>query len=342
MDWDREEDWQKPPDQRRSYFTMSEENNYTIWSFLKKAHERGLIYRGFDAMPWCPRCGVGISQMEMNEGYRVVAHRAVFVRFPLRERPGESLLVWTTTPWTLTSNVGAAVNPELTYLKIRQGDQVYYLGKGAFSARRMEEEFKNKAEWVEGVPKLKTLEQLFKEKKGGFEILGEIPGADMVGWAYDGPFDELPAQEQPLWLPGRTWRAVVEKQRWAPALSGRQAHRVVSWKDVSEAEGTGIVHIAPGCGKEDFGLGKQVGLPPIAPLNEEGVYHTGFGDLSPARKRFCRRPRTGSSPTCSKRACCSRRKNTPIAIRIAGAARPSCSIAWSTNGSSACRGARRS
>src|SRR6059036_1041613 len=123
MDWDRDEDWLKPPDERRSYFTMSEENNYTIWSFLKKCHERGLIYRGFDSMPWCPRCGVGISQMEMNEGYRVVAHKAVFLRLPLRERPGENLLVWTTTPWTLTSNVGAAVNPELTYLRVKQGDQ---------------------------------------------------------------------------------------------------------------------------------------------------------------------------------------------------------------------------
>ncbi|HEY1860620.1 MAG TPA: class I tRNA ligase family protein, partial [Gemmataceae bacterium] len=59
MDWDREEDWHKPPDQRRSYFTMSDENNYTIWSFLKKCHERELIYRGYDAMPWCPRCSVG-------------------------------------------------------------------------------------------------------------------------------------------------------------------------------------------------------------------------------------------------------------------------------------------
>ena len=114
MDWDRTEDWAKPPDARRSYFTMSETNNYTIWSFLKKAHGRGLVYRGYDAMPWCPRCGVGISQMEMNEGYRNIAHRAVFVRFPLRERPGENLLVWTTTPWTLPSNVVCrAVNPEL-------------------------------------------------------------------------------------------------------------------------------------------------------------------------------------------------------------------------------------
>ena len=85
MDWDRTDaDWAKPPDERKSYFTMSEENNYTIWSFLKKCHERGLIYRGYDAMPWCGRCGVGLSQMEMHEGYQLVAHRSVLQKFPLR------------------------------------------------------------------------------------------------------------------------------------------------------------------------------------------------------------------------------------------------------------------
>src|SRR6266545_7451371 len=159
MDWDREEDWQKPPDERRSYYTMSEENNYTIWSFLKKCHERGLIYRGYDAMPWCPRCSVGLSQMEMAEGYQLVAHRAVFVRFPLRGRPGENLLAWTTTPWTLSSNVAAAVNPGLTYLKVKHRDQVYYVAQGAFRTHRLEEAFKQKE--YKAFQRLKTLEQIF-------------------------------------------------------------------------------------------------------------------------------------------------------------------------------------
>jgi isoleucyl-tRNA synthetase len=277
MDWDREEDWRKPPDERRSYFTMSEENNYTIWSFLKKCHSRGLIYRGYDAMPWCPRCSVGLSQMEMSEGYWLVAHRAAFVRFPLRGKPNENLLVWTTTPWTLTSNVAAAVNPQLTYLKVQHRDQVYYLAKGAFTAHRLEEEFKRK-EWIDGVPRLKTLEQVFKEK-GGFEVVGEVSGAEMVGWTYEGPFDELPAQGHPHGYPEEIAR-VVEKQGWAPATPARQAHRVIAWKDVGEAEGTGIVHIAPGCGKEDFGLGKEEGLPPVAPLDEYGVFLGGFGPLA--------------------------------------------------------------
>jgi len=276
MDWDRDEDWLKPPDERRSYFTMSEENNYTIWSFLKKCHERGLVYRAYDSMPWCPRCAVGISQMEMHEGYQRVAHRAVFVRFPLRGRPRENLLIWTTTPWTLTSNVAVAVNPTLTYLRIRHRNQVYYLAKGTFTAQRLEDEFRRK-EWVEGVPKLKSIEQIFKEK-GGYEILGELSGTEMLEWPYDGPFDEFEAQGHPGGFSAEIADVAV-KQKWGPAKAAREIHKVIPWDAVSEAEGTGIVHIAPGCGKEDFALGKQEGLVPIAPLDETGIFLPGFGEL---------------------------------------------------------------
>src|SRR5262245_38344889 len=277
MDWDREEDWQKPPDQRRSYFTMSEENNYTIWTFLKKCRDRGLVYKAYDSMPWCPRCAVGISQMEMHEGYQYVAHRAVFVRFPLRGLPGENLLVWTTTPWTLTSNVGAAVNPALTYVKVKHRDEFYYLAKGALICHRLEEDFK-RGNWVDGVPKLKTVAQIFKEK-GGYEVVGELKGSEMIGWTYDGPFDELPAPNRPFGYPAEISH-VVERQKWSPAVSAKDAHRIIEWDLVGETEGTGIVHIAPGCGKEDFELGKSLGLPPIAPLEEEGNFLPDFGALS--------------------------------------------------------------
>lgn len=276
MDWDRDEDWLKPPDGRRSYYTMSEENNYTIWAFLKKCYDRHLIYRAYDSMPWCPRCAVGISQMEMHEGYQRVAHQAVFVRFPLRGRTGENLLVWTTTPWTLTSNVAAAVNPRLVYLKVRHRDEIYYLAKGAFTAQRLEEEFRRR-EWVEGVPKLKSIEQIFKEK-GGYEILGELSGDELIGWTYEGPFDELEAQNQEGGYPGHIAETAL-KQKWGAAQTAREVHRVIAWDAVSEAEGTGIVHIAPGCGKEDFALGKENNLVPIAPLDESGNFIRGFGAL---------------------------------------------------------------
>src|SRR5438445_1222583 len=110
-----------------SYFTMSNENNYTIWRMIKTCHERGWLYRGHDVMPWCPRCGTGISDMEIEtEGYKEVTHTSLYVRFPLIDRPNESLLVWTTTPWTLTSNVAAAVHPELTDAReVKHGQSVY-------------------------------------------------------------------------------------------------------------------------------------------------------------------------------------------------------------------------
>ena len=101
------------PDLGGSYFTFSNENNDLIWGFLAECHRRGWLYKGHDTMPWCARCGTGLSQMEMNEGYQDREDPGLTVRFPLLDRPGESLLVWTTTPWTLTSNVAAAVGPTL-------------------------------------------------------------------------------------------------------------------------------------------------------------------------------------------------------------------------------------
>ena len=245
MDWDN------------SYYTMSDENNYGIWAFLKKCYEKGLVYKGFDVMPWCPRCGTGVSQMEMNEGYREVPHTSVVVKFPLRDRPGENLLVWTTTPWTLSSNVAAAVGPEMTYLKVKQGDEIYYFAKANFDCARTQP--------IQGLdpsklPSLMTIQAMFKNN-GAFEILEELPGHDLVGLTYDGPFDMLDG-----------------------AAEAVEAHRVVGWDEVAEGEGTGIVHIAPGCGSEDYHLGKEVGLPQIAPLFENGAFRPEFGFL--AGKRF--------------------------------------------------------
>ena len=122
MDWDD------------SYYTMSDENNYMIWAFLKKCYEKGLIYKGHDVMPWCPRCGTGISQHEMHEGYRTVKHLSLTVEFPIKGRSNETLLVWTTTPWTLTSNTALAIHPDLPYVKVEQGERVYYLAKNRAKA----------------------------------------------------------------------------------------------------------------------------------------------------------------------------------------------------------------
>lgn len=296
MDWDRTDaDWAKSPDERKSYFTMSERNNYTIWSFLKKCHQQGLVYRGYDVMPWCGRCGVGISEQEMKEGYKTIEHRACFVKLPLTDTPGENLLVWTTTPWTLTSNVGAAVNPELTYLQVQLKGEIYYVAKGNFQLNRMESSGndedtgetsatakKSKREWLDGVPHLKSIEQLFKEKAGkdGFQIVGEVKGEALLGRPYVGPFDDLPAQQHAYGFPAEVAR-VVQERGWSGAVTASAAHKVVSGgKDVTEGEGTGIVHTAPGCGQIDFQWGKDNGLPPVAPIGEDGCFHSGFGPLT--------------------------------------------------------------
>ncbi len=339
MDWDRDEDWAKPPDQRRSYFTMSEENNYTIWSFLKKCHERGLVYRGYDAMPWCPRCSVGLSQMEMAEGYQLVAHRAVFVRFPLRGRPGENLLVWTTTPWTLTSNVAAAVNPELTYLKVLHKDQIYYLAKGAFTAQRLEEQFKRK-EWVKDVPKLKTLEQIFKEK-GGYEVVGEVKGADMVGWAYDGPFDELPAQASPGRLSGRDRRRGAPPEVGAGEVGeGSSPRRRLEGR----RRGGGHGHRPHRPRLRQGGLPARQGRGPAAgrAAGRIRMLPPRFRRIDRQVRRRSRHDRLDPRTTSSRRAFCWRSRSTRTATRTAGAARRSCCSAWWTSGSSTCRGATRS
>ena len=229
MDWDD------------SYHTMDDENNYTIWHFLKICYQRGWVYEGTDVMPWCPRCGTGLSEHEIvTEGYKQIVHPGLYLRFPLivdaqpptpnpqplETTPQESLLVWTTTPWTLTSNVAAAVHPDLKYVKTRQGKEMLYLLKGRLS-----------------------------ELKGDYEVVQEMWGRELVGLRYRGPFDELPVQQG------------IE-------------HRVIEWREVSESEGTGIVHTAPGAGKEDFALSKEISLPTIAPLDELGRFIEGFDWLS--------------------------------------------------------------
>ena len=319
---------------------MSEENNYTIWSFLKKCHDRGLVYRAYDSMPWCPRCAVGISQMEMHEGYQLVAARAVFVRFPLRGRPGRK-------PARLDDDAldadqqrrrgGQSRSSPTSRSSTGTKSTIWPKALSPLNGWKRSSEQK---EWVEGVPKLKTLEQIFKEK-GGYEVVGELAGSEMLGWTYDGPFDELPAQNHPGGYPRRS-RDVAIKQQWGPSKPAREIHRVIAWDAVSEAEGTGIVHIAPGCGKEDFALGKEEGLVPIAPLDEAGIFLDGFGELERQVGHRSRHRRLDPRQPAAKGTAVRRRSGIRTAIRTAGAARRSCSSASSMSGSSTCDGVTRS
>ena len=269
MDWDN------------SYYTMSDENNYTIWGFLKKLFNEGKIYRGTDVVPWSGRSGTSYSQMEIIEGRKLVAHRSVFVKFPLVDRENEYLLVWTTTPWTLTSNIAAAVNVNLNYIKLQASDgSIYYFAEENLKFARLDKQFKDKKQWIKGVPKLKTIEQIFNER-GGYKVLEKIKGSELVGLKYQGPFDQLEVQNIPGGYPFTNEK--LEKE----GITAIDCHRVIDGgKDnvgndiVVAGEGTGIVHMATGCGAIDNKIGKKNNLVEIAPLNDEAKYLEGFGFLT--------------------------------------------------------------
>lgn len=211
-----------------SYYTMHDHNIESIWFFLKVCHEKGWLYQGHHSMPWCARCGTSLSQHELADTYEEIDDRAVTLKFPLTDSENEALLVWTTTPWTLTSNVAAAVHPDLDYVRVRYGDDILYVSSGA-------------------------LESVFRGKD--YEALDRVRGMALVGRHYKGPYDDL------------------------PILDGVE-HKVVPWDEVSDEEGTGIVHIAPGCGAEDFELGKEIGLARLEPIDGSGYYVDGFGWLT--------------------------------------------------------------
>ncbi len=216
-------DWEK------SYYTMSEENNYMIWSFLKKCYQNKWLYKGKDSVPWCPRCGTAISQHEiLTEEYQELTHDSVYFKLPIKGQKDTFFLVWTTTPWTIPANVALAVNPDFKYGVYQKGKETLILLKD------LKEKILGK-DWQEI--------KIFK-------------GKELEDWQYQGPFDDLPRLKDII-------------------------HKVVLDKDlVTAEEGTGIVHIAPGAGQEDFRLAKREKIQIVEAIDEEANYLEGFGQFS--------------------------------------------------------------
>ncbi|MDH3684012.1 MAG: class I tRNA ligase family protein, partial [Acidimicrobiia bacterium] len=202
------------------YYTFSDTNIDYIWRFLQIVHQRDLLYRGHRATEWCPRCGTSISAHELAGSYSDRVDPAISVRFPLVGRDGESIVVWTTTPWTLPANVAVAVHPEGRYGRLPNGD------------------------WM-------AVSRLLD----GQEPTETKAGRELVGWRYHGPFDDLEPND-------------VDE------------HVVIPWDEVSLDEGTGAVHIAPGCGAEDFDLAVVHGLPAPSPIDESGLFYPEYGWLA--------------------------------------------------------------
>ena len=207
-----------------SYFTNSDTNITSIWYFLKKCYEKGWLIEKFRPMPWCSHCGTSLSEHELADSYQDMEHVAVFFKLPIFERDWD-MLVWTTTPWTLSSNVAIAVNPELVYCvcNVKSSNRKLVVGKNA----------------------IKVL------KDDLISVETEVLGSELVGLSYQTCFEEL------------------EEQNFV--------HKIVPWEDVDAEEGSGAVHIAPGCGAEDFELGQRLSLPNVCPVDESGIFYSNFG-----------------------------------------------------------------
>ncbi|HEY8082469.1 MAG TPA: isoleucine--tRNA ligase [Solirubrobacterales bacterium] len=189
------------------YVTLEDDYIESVWWSLRKLWDDERLYEGHKVVPYCPRCGTALSSHEVAQGYKDVEDPSIYVRFPLLDAEGESLLVWTTTPWTLPGNRAVAVSPDVTYVKARVEDETLILAKP-------------------------LVERVLGE---GVEIVDELEGSELVGRSYSGPVFALNDQE-----PGGS-----------PVVAG---------DFVTTEDGTGLVHIAPAFGEDDYTVAAENGL----------------------------------------------------------------------------------
>ncbi|NNJ05151.1 isoleucine--tRNA ligase [Streptomyces sp. PKU-MA01144] len=216
-----------------AYRTMDPEYIESVWWSLKEIFGKGLLVQDHRVAPWCPRCGTGLSDHELAQGYETVVDPSVFVRFPLTSGPlaGEaSLLVWTTTPWTLVSNTAVAAHPDVTYVVATNGEEKLVVA----------EPLLEKVLGVGSPPGPQGPE-------GGWETTGEtFTGSEMERWGYRRPFElvDFPAP----------------------------AHYVVNAEYVTTDDGTGLVHQSPAFGEDDLKVCRAYGLPVVNPVRPDGTF----------------------------------------------------------------------
>ncbi|MEZ4103768.1 MAG: class I tRNA ligase family protein [Candidatus Paceibacterota bacterium] len=224
-------------DMENDYKTMDSNYTESVWWVFKQLHEKGLVYEGFKSMHLCPRCGTTLSNFEVNQGYKDVKDIAVTVRMPLLDDQGEvtdtSILIWTTTPWTLPGNMAIAVNQELDYVKVKvtKGD-VEVHNDGSSTLENQKSEFVILAK--ERLVQLETVVD-------GYKIVEEMKGSDLLGLSYQPPFDYFKTEE----------------------LEDRENAWKIYHADFVEIgeEGTGVVHLAPAYGEDDMNVAKENNIP---------------------------------------------------------------------------------
>ena len=217
-------------DMENPYVTYHNNFIESEWWALKQIWEKGLLYKGFKIVPYCPRCGTPLSSHEVAQGYKDVKERSAIARFKVK---GEDayILAWTTTPWTLPSNVALCVNPNESYVKVKAADgYTYYMAEAL----------------------LDTVLGKLADKEAGtpaYEILERYIGKDLEYKEYEPLFDCAVG--------------VCEKQH-------KKAFYVVCDTYVTLTDGTGVVHIAPAFGEDDSKVGKKYDLPFVQLVDAKG------------------------------------------------------------------------
>ncbi len=230
-------------DMDNPYVTYHDDYIESEWWALKKMHEKGLLYKGHKIVPYCPRCGTALSSHEVAQGYKDVKQKTAYVKFKVKGEKNLYILAWTTTPWTLPSNVALCMNPAFDYVRVKMNEsgEECILAEGLLSA-------------------VLGNKEADEEGKGGYEILGKKKGAEYEGLEYE-----------PLYPFGK------EKFRFR-----EKAYYVVCDTYVTLTDGTGVVHIAPAFGEDDYRVGRKYELPVVQLIDEEGKFPAGCGFLTGA------------------------------------------------------------
>ncbi len=230
-------------DMDNPYVTYHNDFIESEWWALKKIWDKGLLYKGFKIVPYCPRCGTPLSSHEVAQGYKTVKERSAVVRFKV---VGEDayFLAWTTTPWTLPSNVALCVNPDETYCKVKAADgYTYYMAEALLDTvlGGLAAKVASKAEAEADDTKADDVKD--------YEILETYKGSDLEYKEYEPLFDFV--------------KPVCEKQN-------KKAHFITCDSYVTMTDGTGIVHIAPAFGEDDAQVGRKYDLPFVQFVNGKG------------------------------------------------------------------------
>jgi isoleucyl-tRNA synthetase len=206
-------------DLENPYITFTNEYIESVWWILKEIWKKDLLYQGFKILPYCPRCETPISSHEVSQGYKDVKDPSIYVRMKKKNSNNTYFLVWTTTPWTLISNVALAVNPGVEYVELENEGTTYIMAR-------------------------ERVVDLFSQ--GSYTILRSMPGQELENSEYERLFDFVPVD--------------------------RRAFYVIGGDFVTTADGTGIVHIAPAFGEDDYQAGLKYDLPLLRPVNASGKF----------------------------------------------------------------------